>query len=96
MKKIRNNNMAKNNKNTKEEIPGIAASTTEPTTVSTSVGFRKVEGARWVIDVFEHQWNDAGELMKTTIMKSFPPSSWSFAFENYQKVALDEVHRVSR
>lgn len=68
------------------------------TAVSVSVGFRKVGGgeARWAIEVFEHEWDESGALIKTTLKKAYTPASWSFAFETYQKVALDEVNRVSK
>lgn len=89
--------MSKNKSNKVEEQ--TIESPTGKTAVSTSVGFRKVqssEGARWSIEVFEHQWDEAGALIKTTLTKAYTPASWSFAFETYQKVALDEVHRVSK
>lgn len=86
--------MAKNkNTEVKEQTPDTPPA---PATVSLSVGFRKMAGARWSTEVFEHQWDEAGALIKTTLKKAFPPSSWSFAFENYRKVALDEVDRVSK
>lgn len=76
----------------------MAKTKEEPVVVQITIseGIRQIESVRWVIELYEHHWNDKGEIVKTVVLKTSDPNNWMRAVELWEKWSIKEFMKVNQ
>jgi hypothetical protein len=67
--------MTHKNKEKKEVAPVVVPAVDH---TGISCGIRRTEGARWVVEEFEHSFDTEGNILASRITRTSKPQSWSF------------------